>query len=191
MKKWAPRVLLAMVLVGASAFLLKGDVWTFWTWWLLAFLMGMVAMPVTGRLFAGFEDKGWMFSKVLAVAVTGLLTWLLVSVKILPFTAAACIGVCVVCAAGCGVLFHFQLKKGIDCLPAGKGNLVFWEEVLFFVFFLMWTYFAGFRPQAYGTEKFMDYGFMEAMMRSTTLPARDLWYSEGTIIMVVSILRCF
>lgn len=181
MKKWAPRVLLAMVLVGASAFLLKGDVWTFWTWWLLAFLMGMVAMPVTGRLFAGFEDKGWMFSKVLAVAVTGLLTWLLVSVKILPFTAAACIGVCVVCAAGCGVLFHFQLKKGIDCLPAGKGNLVFWEEVLFFVFFLMWTYFAGFRPQAYGTEKFMDYGFMEAMMRSTTLPARDLWYSEGTI----------
>ena len=33
----------------------------------------------------------------------------------------------------------------------------------------------------YGTEKFMDYGFMEAMMRSTTLPARDLWYSEGTI----------
>ena len=46
----------------------------------------------------------------------------------------------------------------------------------------MWTYFAGFRPQAYGgTEKFMDYGFMEAMMRSTTLPARDLWYSEGTI----------
>ena len=181
MKKWAPRVLLAMVLVGASAFLLKGDVWTFWTWWLLAFLMGMVAMPVAGRLFAGFEDKGWMFSKVLAIAVTGLLTWLLVSVKILPFTAAACIGVCVVCAAGCGVLFHFQLKKGIDCLPAGKGNLVFREEVLFFVFFLMWTYFAGFRPQAYGTEKFMDYGFMEAMMRSTTLPARDLWYSEGTI----------
>lgn len=45
----------------------------------------------------------------------------------------------------------------------------------------MWTYLAGFRPAAYGTEKFMDYGFMEAMMRSTTLPARDLWYSEGHI----------
>ena len=27
----------------------------------------------------------------------------------------------------------------------------------------------------------MIYGFMEAMMRSTTLPARDLWYSEGHI----------
>lgn len=31
MKKWAPRVLLAAALAGLSAFLLKGDVWTFWT----------------------------------------------------------------------------------------------------------------------------------------------------------------
>ena len=182
MKKWAPRVLLAAALAGLSAFLLKGDVWTFWTWWLLAFLMGMVAMPVTGRLFAGFEDKGWMFSKVLAITVTGFLTWFLVTAKILPFTVATCIGVSVVCAVGCGVLYHFQGKNGIDCFPSGKVNLIYGEEILFFAFFLMWTYFAGFRPQAYGgTEKFMDYGFMEAMMRSTTLPARDLWYSEGTI----------
>lgn len=113
--------------------------------------------------------------------MTGFLTWFLVTAKILPFTAATCIGVSVVCAVGCGVLYHFQGKNGIDCFPSGKVNLIYGEEILFFIFFLMWTYFAGFRPQAYGTEKFMDYGFMEAMMRSTTLPARDLWYSEGTI----------
>ena len=35
--------------------------------------------------------------------------------------------------------------------------------------------------QHHGTEKFMDYGFMEAMMRSKTLPATDLWYSQGKI----------
>ena len=129
MKKWAPRVLLAAALAGLSAFLLKGDVWTFWTWWLLAFLMGMVAMPVTGRLFAGFEDKGWMFSKVLAITVTGFLTWFLVTAKILPFTAATCIGVSVVCAVGCGVLYHFQGKNGIDCFPSGKVNLIYGEEI--------------------------------------------------------------
>ena len=110
MKKWAPRVLLAAALAGLSAFLLKGDVWTFWTWWLLAFLMGMVAMPVTGRLFARFEDKGWMFSKVLAITVTGFLTWFLVTAKILPFTAATCIGVSVVCAVGCGFYIIFREK---------------------------------------------------------------------------------
>ena len=63
MKQVVPRVFLAAALAGLSAYLLKGDVWTFWTWWMLAFLMGMLAMPVTGRLFAGFEDKGLDFFK--------------------------------------------------------------------------------------------------------------------------------
>ena len=176
-----PEMIAGLVLVGLSAYLLKGDVWTFWTWWLLALFMGMVAMPVTGRLFEGFEDKGWLFSKVFAIAVTGFLTWFLVAVELLPFTTAVCIGVSVVCGIISAVLFHVQLKKGIECYPAGKMQLIIREELLFFGIFLLWTYLAGFRPQAYGTEKFMDYGFMEAMMRSKTLPARDLWYSQGTI----------
>jgi uncharacterized membrane protein len=91
------------------------------------------------------------------------------------------VGVTLVCVAGCIFLYSRQTKKGIEPFPTGQGNLIFWEEVLFLAAFLLWTYLAGFRPQAYGTEKFMDYGFMEAMMRSTTLPATDLWYSEGTI----------
>ena len=176
-----PELTAAVLLTVLSAYLLGGDVWTFWTWWLLALFMGMVAMPVTGRLFGGFEDRGWLFSKVLAIAVTGFLTWLLVAVEILTFTAAVCVGVSVAVGILCAVLFHVQLKHGIECYPSGKMQLIFREELLFFGIFLLWTYLAGFRPQAYGTEKFMDYGFMEAMMRSKTLPARDLWYSQGTI----------
>ena len=176
-----PESVAAVVLIALSAWLLGGDVWTFWTWWLLALFMGMIAMPLTGRLFDGFEDKGWLFSKVLAIAITGFLTWFLVAVEILPFTFASCAGVSVFCGAICVILFHVQQKHGIECIPTGKMHLIFREELLFFGIFLLWTYLAGFRPQAYGTEKFMDYGFMEAMMRSKTLPARDLWYSQGTI----------
>lgn len=171
----------AIALVLLSAFLLKGDVWTFWTWYLLAGVMGMAAMPVTGRLFEGFEDRGWMFSKVLAITVTGFLTWFLVAVELLKFTTWTCVGVTLACGVGCVLLFRYENKKGIECLPMDAWQLVYREEMLFFMVFLMWTYLAGFHPAAYGTEKFMDYGFMEAMMRSTELPATDLWYSEGTI----------
>ena len=90
-----PESVAAVVLIALSAYLLGGDVWTFWTWWLLALFMGMIAMPLTGRLFDGFEDKGWLFSKVLAIAITGFLTWFLVAVEILPFTFASCAGVSV------------------------------------------------------------------------------------------------
>ena len=180
-KKMGIRAVPAVALVLLSAYLLKGDVWTFWTWWLLAAVMGMIAMPLTGSLFREFDDKGWMFSKVLAVMVSGFLTWFLVAVKLLPFTAATCIGVTAVCGVICLLVGRVQHRDEFECLPMDHLELVYWEEVLFFAFFLLWTYFAGFHPAAYGTEKFMDYGFMEAMMRSKTLPAVDLWYSEGTI----------
>lgn len=147
----------------------------------MALLMGMIAMPVSGQLFRSFEDKGWLFSKVLAIAVTGFLTWFLVAGKVLKFTNASCIGVSVICGVGCIILLYRQTQKGIECYPAGKMKLIIREELLLLLVFLLWTYLVGFRPQAYGTEKFMDYGFMQAMMRSDVLPAKDIWYSQGTI----------
>ncbi len=64
-----------------------------------------------------------------------------------------------------------------DSLPWEQAALVYREEILFFLVFLFWTYLAGFHPAAHGTEKYMDFGFMQAMMRSTTLPAQDMWYA--------------
>ena len=175
------KIIPALLLVALSAFLLQGDVWTFWTWYLLALVLGAVAMPLTGRLFRRFQDRGWMFSKVTAIAVSGFLTWFLVAVKIIKFTTMTCIVVTLVCAAASLILYCREQKAGFECIPFAHLDLVYAEELLFFAAFLFWTYFAGFHPAAYGTEKFMDYGFMEAMMRSKTLPATDLWYSQGKI----------
>ena len=175
------KIIPALLLVALSAFLLQGDVWTFWTWYLLALVLGAAAMPLTGRLFRRFQDRGWMFSKVTAIAVSGFLTWFLVAVKIIKFTTMTCIVVTLVCAAASLILYCREQKAGFECIPFAHLDLVYAEELLFFTAFLLWTYFAGFHPAAYGTEKFMDYGFMEAMMRSKTLPATDLWYSQGKI----------
>ena len=175
------KIIPALLLVALSAFLLQGDVWTFWTWYLLALVLGVTAMPLTGRLFRRFQDRGWIFSKVTAIAVSGFLTWFLVAVKIIKFTTITCIVVTLVCAAASLILYWREQKAGFECIPCAHLDLVYAEELLFFAAFLLWTYFAGFHPAAYGTEKFMDYGFMEAMMRSKTLPATDLWYSQGKI----------
>lgn len=180
-KKTIIKVIPAVLLIALSAFLLKGDVWTFWTWYLLAAVLGCVGMAVTGRLFRSFEDKGWMFSKVVSITITGFLTWFLVSVKILKFTTAACVGIALVYGIICIFAYEKQRRNGYECLPIDRLDLVYIEEILFFAAFLLWTYLAEFHPAAHGTEKFMDYGFMEAMMRSKTLPATDLWYSQGKI----------
>ena len=180
-KQLAVRIIPAVLLIVLSAYLLKGDVWTFWTWYLLALVLGAAFMPLTGRMFRRFEDKGWIFSKVTAIAVTGFVTWFLVAVKVLKFTTITCVAVTVACVLCSILLYQKEQKAGFECIPFEHMKLVYAEEMLFFAFFLLWTYLAGFHPAAYGTEKFMDYGFMEAMMRSKTLPATDLWYSGGKI----------
>lgn len=115
-----PESVAAVVLIALSAWLLGGDVWTFWTWWLLALFMGMIAMPLTGRLFDGFEDKGWLFSKVLAIAITGFLTWFLVAVEILPFTFASCAGVSVFCGVICVICFMYSRNMELNVFQRGK-----------------------------------------------------------------------
>ena len=134
-------------------------------------------MPVTSRMFRGFDDNGWMFSKVLAVAVCGYAQWLLACLKISPFTGITCVILTVICCLG-SLLYGIKCKNRFpDSLPWEQAALVYREEILFFLVFLFWTYLAGFHPAAHGTEKYMDFGFMQAMMRSTTLPAQDMWYA--------------
>ena len=170
-----------LLLFAGSLFLLRKDALPFWDWYLIATFLGAAGMPVTGRLFSDFHDKGWMFSKVLAICLTGFAEWFLVAVGLVRFHMGSCLTTCALFVVFCGWLFFREQKAGTDVYPTDHVNLIVWEELMFLAVFLLWTYLAGFRPQAYGTEKFMDYGFMEAMMRSDVLPARDLWYSNGHI----------
>ena len=122
-KKTIIKVIPAALLVALSAFLLRGDVWTFWTWYLLAAVLGVVGMAVTGRLFRGFADKGWMFSKVVSITITGFLTWFLVSIKLLKFTTVTCVGITVVFGIVCILLYRTNSRKaGYDCLPDGQSG---------------------------------------------------------------------
>ena len=170
----------AVLLVGTAYWLLGSDFFTFLTWWEMICLLGLVFMPVTSRIFRGFDDNGWMFSKVLAVGVCGYVQWLLACLKITPFTGMTCVIITVICCLG-SILYGIKCKNRItDSLPWEQTTLVYREEILFFLVFLFWTYLAGFHPAAHGTEKYMDFGFMQSMMRSTTLPAQDMWFAGKT-----------
>lgn len=178
-------VILAVLLAGAQI-LLKEDGKVFVIWWLAVLLLGWCSFPLCQYLFSGFRDKGYLVAKIFGIAGAGFLMWLGAAAGIVPFTAGSCLGSVAVFAVICwGVWIAFNKKKNKD--------RKFWQftgewyqtaldgELVFTLLFLLWTYVAGFRPAAYGTEKFMDYGFMMAMMRSTTLPAKDLWYAGSKI----------
>ena len=96
----------------------------------MLFLLGLVFMPVTSRMFRGFDDNGWMFSKVLAVAVCGYAQWLLACLKITPFTGITCVILTVICCLG-SLLYGIKYKNRFpDSLPWKQAALVYREEIL-------------------------------------------------------------
>lgn len=178
-------VILAVLLAGAQI-LLKEDGKVFAIWWLAVLLLGWCSFPLCQYLFSGFRDKGYLVAKIFGIAGAGFLMWLGAATGIVPFTAGSCLGSVAVFAVICwGVWITFNKKKNKDRkfwqFTGGWYQTALDDELVFTLLFLLWTYVAGFRPAAYGTEKFMDYGFMMAMMRSTTLPAKDLWYAGSKI----------
>ena len=175
-KKTTVSGILLVLLVLATTPLLGTDNVSFLKWWLMTLVLGIGFYPAAAALFPRFHDRGWMFSKVLGIVVSGFAVFALGSFGLVPFTAPVCLITVGVLILASWIFGCFKVR-----VHAPEIDFLMMEEVLFFAFFLLWTYLAGFHPEAHGTEKFMDYGFMEAMMRSTTLPARDLWYSEGTI----------
>lgn len=168
------------------------DVGSFLLWWGASILFGIGFYPLGAMLFRTFDDKGWLFSKALGIGAGGYLVFLAGRFRILPFRGSSCIVITLAAAALCWILFLLYLRENRreGDIPFNQGmsfaasrNLkeLLLGELFFFLVFLFWTWCSGFRPAAAGTEKPMDYGFMAAMMRSETIPARDIWYSQGTL----------
>lgn len=166
---------------------LGADFVPFLKWWFAIFVLGLVAFPLTSSFFRKFNDKGYLFSKVIGFALAGYVVWLMTCLKIMKFTGITCIIMTALCAA---IIYGYYVVKAkithTKCQIYEAydlsllSNYVF-EELFFFGVFLLLIYIKGFKPEASGTEKFMDYGFMTVMYRSDYMPAEDLWFS-GNII---------
>lgn len=158
-------------------------------WWFTLVLLGVSCMPLTNLLFSGFHDGGFLFSKAIGLALSGWLLWALSSLHILKFTRTNCILVVAVIfalnVAGCILAGKVTgVKQWVSRVSAKSENdatkkvvLALTFELVFLVLFILGCYVKCFKPEAYGTEKFMDYGFMTSMMRSEYMPPEDLWAS--------------
>ena len=62
-------ILAAFIL--ASVVLLRRDAWVFLKWYFFITLLGILAAPVADRVFGGFDDHGWLFSKVIGLLSRG------------------------------------------------------------------------------------------------------------------------
>lgn len=181
---------LSLVGIGAVIWLAKkymaaADFTPMVRWWVMLFVLGMCFYPLSALLFSKFSDKGYPFSKVFGILLGGWVVWVLSSLKIAKFTDGVCIAVVIVCAVLCyalTIVYCVKKKHSVAKFFGITGDSYVWSkficyEFLFLAVFVALTYLKCFHPQAYGEEKFMDYGFMQSMMRSDYMPPEDFWFS--------------
>jgi YYY domain-containing protein len=150
-------------------------------WWLWAVLTGWAAMPLVSLAFGGLPDKGYSLAKIAGWLLTAWAAWMLGSFQV-PFVWTTIAAVWVVMFAAGGILAwrrRDEWKKWIGEL--GKTWLVM--EAVFAVFFLfdlflrveygdLWHLYTG-------GEKPMDFSYLNAVIKSTSFPPIDPWFSGG------------
>ena len=138
-------------------------------------------MPITDLVFGKFGNGGYMFSKVLCLATVGYVQWLLSTLHVLPLRAWSCY-IVILLFAVVNLLINRKTaawQRYIHDFELQRTAVN--QEALFMALLLFWTYLRMLRPDIEGLEKFMDFGFLNSILRSDWLPAPDIWLAGKNI----------
>jgi len=151
--------------------------------WFSIFTIGLVFYPLTASILKKFNDKGWLFSKIIGISISSWLIWLLSYLKILPYTKLNCyIFIILFALINYGIFLKFNIKKLKEHLNLKFIKNILISELIFIICLSFWTYIKGFSPEIdYYTEDFMDYGYMNSLMNSKYMPTEDIWFSGNKI----------
>ena len=179
--RFALLLLPALVALVASTFL-KQDKADFFIWWVMFYLYGLAAFPLVAYFFRGFVSAGYGFSRSLGILLTTGPVWLISYLGIWksfnrPMTLVMFILLPIVCW-GIPKTRHAALTALSDM--SNVYHIVF-EEAVFIVIMAFFCFCKGMYPMINGEEKFMNYAFMNSMVRYDGLPAKDPWLAGHSI----------
>ncbi len=162
-------------------------------WYIWLFVIGLVFFPLTKKIFGRFSfDLGYPFAKVLTVIFVTYTTYVLGTIKLLPFNRIS-----LFLLVGISVLINYvilnlfqdpknkKMPKQARMGPFGVRHdrflILLFEELLFLSSFLFWTFIRSQEPSIRSLEKFMDFGFMNSILKTQFFPPKDIWYTPLSI----------
>ncbi|PIS15588.1 hypothetical protein COT62_02935, partial [Candidatus Roizmanbacteria bacterium CG09_land_8_20_14_0_10_41_9] len=143
-------------------------------WYFMLLLLGIVCFPITKKIFGTFFlDFAYPFSKIIAILLLSYAMFVGGTIKMLPFTQFSLFFLIGLLVFVNGFLFlHDKKREERFSTP-----LIVFEEFLFIASLLFLAFVRGQEPSIRGLEKFMDFGFMQSILRSKYFPPLDMWLS--------------
>lgn len=149
--------------------------------WALVEVLGLMCLPLTITVFHNLPDRGWAFSKAIAMAVLAFCVWLpLMCVQALLFSRLFIAIVLLILLVFSAIGFIRVRRALIALVRANIFYFIVCEAIfLGMVFLLGWI--RSYGPNIQNFEMFMDEGFLAAIMRSPHFPPSDMWLSGYSI----------
>ena len=149
-------------------------------WWLSLFFLSSLSLPLIFLFFQKFWDKGYIFAKTFSIFILSYLLLVLGIIKITTFT-LPCIYFIIAVFAFINLYLLLKNKIYFKSLFKKHWRIFLFEEILFFIILALWSYVRGYAPDIEGLEKFMDWGFVNSVLRSQYFPPADMWYAGQSI----------
>ncbi len=150
-------------------------------WFIALLVIGSAFLPATFSLFSNFKDKGYIFSKIAGMILVSYLTFLLGTIRLIPFSAFSVYFSLIIFIAVNYYMFSYRKKLNIIKEIKSHAKIFALEELIFLIMLFYWAYVRAHFPDIHGLEKFMDFGFLNTILRSTYFPPRDMWYTPYSI----------
>ena len=150
-------------------------------WYLYLLILGAIFFPLTKKIFGSCFDWGYPFAKTLAILLLSYSIFILSLIHVAPFSRISLI-VLSLLFLGLNVFIFSRPNfiKREDDNPRGFFFIIV-EELLFIVALFFLAYVRGQEPSIRGLEKFMDFGFINSILRSKYFPPLDIWLSSDNI----------
>lgn len=150
------------------------------SWYILSTIIGLVALPLTWRLFGRLPDRGFGFARAVGLLGSGYLLWLGASVGLLQNMAPSILGT-ILFVGGVSLASAWGRWDEIGGWIRESWSTMLTVEGLFLLSFLFWCFVRSSSPEIVGTEKPMELAFINSVVHSRTLPPFDPWLSGFAI----------
>ncbi|MBI4497936.1 MAG: hypothetical protein HY689_08575, partial [Chloroflexi bacterium] len=145
-------------------------------WWAALQALSLATVPLARLLFRSLPDRGYAFTKVLGPLLLAVLLWWSGSLSLLPNQRGTVLLLAYALVLG-GLAGLGLLRREGAALPRRMLLAVVLTEVVFGATFAFWAVVRAYSPEIDGTEKPMDFAFLNASYRSRTFPPEDPWLS--------------
>jgi YYY domain-containing protein len=149
-------------------------------WFLVFFAIGIAFLPLTFEIFKDFKDKGYIFSKIIGLAFISYLVFLIGSLRIAKFSESTVYFSLFLFFIINYLIFIYKKCHLLSIIKA-KIKVFAIEEIIFLILLFFWSAIRSNSPDIHGLEKFMDFGFLNSILRADYFPAKDMWYTPLSI----------